>query len=95
MQTPLCREVLSRVWFQTKGNKMEISKGLKKVVVGALLFLVLGVSALGGFSFGAHQDGAGSGVPAAYAGPNPPPDYGDPPPDPNAPTPTPTATPTP
>ena len=91
MQTPLCREVLSRVWFQTKGNKMEISKGLKKVVVGALLFLVLGVTTMGGF--GVHQQGAVGGVPAAYAGGGPPPVYDTPPPDPDAATPTPTPTP--
>jgi hypothetical protein len=89
MQTPLCREVLSRVWFQTKGNKMEISKGLKKALVGALLFLVLGVSALGGF--GAHQNSVTGGVPAAYAGCcAPPPEYDDATPDPEAATPTPT-----
>jgi hypothetical protein len=90
MQTPLCREVLSRVWFQTKGNKMEISKGLKKALVGALLFLVLGVSALSGFSV--QQHGAVSDVPAAYAGGSPPPVYDDPPYDPDAATPTPTPT---
>ena len=66
---------------------MEISKGAKKAVVGALLFLVLGLSAFGGF--GAHQDSAVGGVPAAHACCAPPPDY-DPPPDPDAPTPTPT-----
>jgi hypothetical protein len=90
MQTPLCREVLSRVWFQTKGNKMEISKGLKKTMVGVLLFLVLGVSALGGFGFGAHQGGAASGVTAAYACCAPPPFYDG---VPREPTPTPTPAP--
>ncbi len=52
---------------------MEISKGVKKAIVGALLFLVLGLSALGGF--GAHRDGAASGVPAAQACCAPPPVY--------------------
>jgi hypothetical protein len=71
---------------------MEISKGLKKVIVGALLFSVLGLAALGGIS--THHNGTVGvgGVTAAYAGPNPPPEYDDPPIDPNA---TPTATPTP
>ena len=64
---------------------MEISNRMKKTIVGALLFLVLGVSALGGF--GAHQHGAANGVPAAYAGAGPPPDYDN---IPREPTPTPT-----
>ncbi len=66
-----------------------MSKGAKKAVVGALLFLVLGLSAFGGF--GAHQDSPVGGVPAAHAGCcAPPPDiYGNPT------EPTPTATPTP
>jgi hypothetical protein len=70
---------------------VEISTRAKKAVVGALLFLALGLAALSGISV--HQGSAVSDVPAAYAGGGVPPWYGDPPPDPNAPTPTPTPTP--
>lgn len=75
-----------------KESMMQVSNGMKKVILGSLLFLVLGLSALGGF--GVQKHGAANGVPSAYAIPNPPPDY-DPPPDPDQPTPTPTPTPAP
>jgi hypothetical protein len=73
---------------------MEISKGLKKVIVGALLFSVLGLAALGGIS--THHNGTVGvgGVTAAYACCAPPPVYDDPPIEPNE-TPTPTPTPAP
>ena len=65
---------------------MEISKGVKKAIVSVALFLVLGVSAFGGFSV--NQGSVAGGVPAAHACCVPPPDYGA-----GGPTPTPTPVP--
>jgi hypothetical protein len=67
---------------------VEISKRAKQAIIGVLVFLVLGLTALSGITV--HQGKAVSNVPAAYAGGGPPPQYDDPPPDPDAATPTPT-----